>query len=150
MDIRVEDRLAIDDLLMKYVWASDTGDVDAFVDTFLPDGMIGRASGERYEGHAGIRQFAEASIAPPGNRGRMHFFQTISVEPEAQGYRVFSFWQVVQMTVQSGGKMRSTGTTSDLCLRVDGRFRFKERIIGRWNDETALWKYGGAGPPPPV
>ncbi len=49
MDVPVEDRLAINDLLMKYVWASDTGDVDAFVDTFLPDGLIGRPSGERYD-----------------------------------------------------------------------------------------------------
>ncbi|HWG03755.1 MAG TPA: nuclear transport factor 2 family protein [Beijerinckiaceae bacterium] len=150
MDIRVEDRLSINDLLMKYVWASDTGDVDAFIDTFLPDGMIGRTSGERYERRAGIRRFAEESISPPGNRGRMHFFQTISVEPEARGYRVFSFWQVVQVTARAGGKVRSTGTTSDLCVKVDGRFRFKERIIGRWNDETAPWKYDVASPSLPV
>jgi len=145
MAVPVEVRLAINDLLMKYVWASDTGDIAAFVDTFLPDGMIGRTSGERYEGHAGIRRFAEQSIAPPGNRGRMHFFQTISVEPEQDFYRVFSFWQVVQVTAAAGGRLRSTGTTSDLCVRTEGGFRFKQRIIGRWNDETAPWKYAGSG-----
>ena len=144
MDLPVEDRLAIQDLLMKYVWASDTGDVGAFIDTFLPDGKIGRTSGESYEGHAGIRRFAEESMSPPGNRGRMHFFQTISVEPEREGYRVFSFWQVVQVRAAAGGRVRSTGTTSDFCLKIEGRFRFQERIIGRWNDETAPWKYAGA------
>jgi hypothetical protein len=144
MGVPVEDRLAVNDLLMKYVWASDSGDIEAFVDTFLPEGSLGRTSGERYEGHPGIRRFAEQSISPPGTRGRMHFFQTISVEPEGDGYRVFSFWQVVQVTAQNGGKVRSTGTTSDLCLRVGGDFRFKERIIGRWNDETAPWKFPGS------
>lgn len=141
MNVPVEDRLAINDLLMKYVWASDTGDVAAFVETFLPDGLLGRTSGERYEGHAGIGRFAEESISPPGTRGRMHFFQTISVAPEGAGYRVFSFWQVVQVQAGAGGRVRSTGTTSDLCLRIDGKWRFKERIIERWNDETAIWKY---------
>jgi uncharacterized protein (TIGR02246 family) len=144
MNVPVEDRLAIDDLLMKYVWASDTGDIAAFVDTFLPDGVLGRTSGIRYEGHAGIARFAEESIAPPGTRGRMHFFQTISIAPEGDGYRVLSFWQVVQVTAVAGGRVRSTGTTSDLCVKADGGWRFRERIIGRWNDETAPWKYPGS------
>jgi hypothetical protein len=54
------------------------------------------------------------------------------------------------VTARAGGKVRSTGTTSDLCVKVDGRFRFKERIIGRWNDETAPWKYDVASPSLPV
>ncbi|HWG06286.1 MAG TPA: nuclear transport factor 2 family protein [Beijerinckiaceae bacterium] len=145
MTVPVEDRLAIHDLLMKYVWATDTGDIAAFVETFLPDGVLGRTTGLRYEGHEGIGRFVEGQIARAGSRGRMHFFQTMSIEPERDGYRVFSYWQVVQVIAAAGGRVRSTGTTSDLCLKVDGRWRFKERIIGRWNDETAPWKYAAPG-----
>ena len=38
--LTVEDRLAIQDLLARYAWALDTGDVDSFVACFTPDAVV--------------------------------------------------------------------------------------------------------------
>ena len=36
----IEDRVAIQDLIAKYCWALDTGDVESFVACFTPDAVI--------------------------------------------------------------------------------------------------------------
>ena len=33
------------------------------------------------------------------------------------------------------------GTCDDLCLKVEGAWRFAKRQIGRWNDKTAPWLF---------
>jgi uncharacterized protein (TIGR02246 family) len=119
----------------------DTGDADAYAQTFAPDGVLVDSDGHRHVGRAAIRAYAAASFATPGSRGRMHFFQEMTFRAEPPGVRVFSFWQVVQVAAATRtGRVRSTGTCDDLCVRSGEGWRFAERIIGRWNDETAPWR----------
>ncbi len=142
--VSVEDRAAIDDLLMDYVWASDTADVEAYALTFAGDGVLIDSSGGRHEGRVAIQQYAREFFALPGGRGRVHFFQKMRMSAEAGGIRVFSFWQVVQsIAATREGKLRSVGTCDDFCVWTPEGWRFAERRIGRWNDETAPWKTGG-------
>jgi uncharacterized protein (TIGR02246 family) len=138
--VSADDRFAVQDLLMAYVYASDTGNADAYAATFAPDGVLVTSDGERIVGHSAIRDHARHAFAAPGTRGRMHFFQQIRIAPEARGFRVLSFWQVVQVNgATRTGRVRSTGTCDDLCIRIGEDFRFAERTIGRWTDETAPW-----------
>ena len=139
--VGAEDRFAVQDLLMTYVLASDTGDAQAYAETFAPDGILVTSDGERLVGRSAIEAHARHGFAQPGNRGRMHFFQQIGLAHEGDGIRVFSFWQVVQMTASTRtGRVRSTGTCDDLCIRHGDGFLFAERKIGRWTDETAPWQ----------
>src|SRR3984893_11244433 len=55
MSLSPEDRLAVIELYARNAWAFDTGDVDAFVATFTPDGVLDLA--KRHEGEAAIRAF---------------------------------------------------------------------------------------------
>ena len=58
----VEDRIAIQDLIAKYCWALDTGDVESFVACFTPDAVIVEEVFEDpdvWQGHAGIRELIE-------------------------------------------------------------------------------------------
>ena len=138
----IETRMAVQDLLMRYVWATDTGDVDGFVAAFVEDATLISSSGEEYRGHDGIRRFALAQISPAGVRGRMHFFQPIRFEMQEDGVRVVSFWAVAQWTVKGNVKrLRSMGSTTDLCVETRCGWLFQRREIGRWNDETAPWGY---------
>ena len=143
MAVSIEARIAIDDLFMDYVWASDTADVEAYVATFAVDGSLVDSNGVRHVGHDAIRAYAANFFALPGGRGRVHFFQKMRLRAEGDRVRVFSFWQVVQTFAGSReGKLRSVGTCDDLCAPTPEGWRFRERAIGRWNDETAPWKMG--------
>ena len=143
MTIAIEDHIGVDDLFMDYVWASDTGDVEGYVATFAEDGVLTDSNGERHAGRAAIRAYAQAFFSIPGGRGRAHFFQKLRVKAEGGGARVFSFWQVVQCFAgKREGMLRSVGTCDDLCVKTPEGWRFAERKIGRWNNETAPWKTG--------
>ena len=45
--ISADDRFAIQDLLMAYVYATDTGDAQGYADTFAPDGVLYTSKGDR-------------------------------------------------------------------------------------------------------
>ncbi len=140
MTVSADDRFAIHDLFMEYVWAADTGDLEGYVATFMAAALLVDSDGRSHRGAAAIRAYAHAFLSQPNGRGRIHFFQQMTVKPEGAGLRVFSFWTVAQATASPREtRLRSLGTCDDLCLRVEGRWRFAERRIGRWNDETAPW-----------
>ena len=141
--ISADDRFAINDLLMAYAKASDTGHIQGFVDVFAADGILYGSNGELYAGHDGIRRFATEQCSPVDTRGRMHFFQHMTITRDGERCRVFSFWMVVQSTVKDNTRrIRSTGSCDDLVEKgSDGRWLFRERRIARWNDETAPWHY---------
>ncbi len=138
--VNPEDRFAIHDLLMSYVYATDTGDAKGYADTFAPDGVLYTSKGETINGYAAIRDYAQKNSTAPGNRGRQHYFQTIRVSREGDRFRVFSFWHVVDMKAEPRvARVRSMGTCDDLCVITDQGLRFAERRIGPWNDQTAPW-----------
>ena len=142
MPISLEDRVGIDDLLMEYVWTCDTADIDGYVRTFIADGVLVDSTGETHAGRAAIRAYADRFFALPDSRGRAHFFQKMKLKAEGEAIRVFSFWQVVQAKAETrSARVRSVGTCDDLCVRTPGGWRFARRVIGRWNDQTATWKF---------
>jgi ketosteroid isomerase-like protein len=56
--LSVADRIAIQDLIARYAWALDTGDVDALVRCFTRDCAVIEEVFEdpdRWEGHEGVR-----------------------------------------------------------------------------------------------
>lgn len=138
--VSADDRFAIHDLLMSYVYATDTGDAQGYADTFARDGVLHTSKGETITGRAAIFDYARKTSPAPGNRGRQHYFQTIRVTSEGPGFRVFSFWHVVDMKAEPRvARVRSMGTCDDLCVMTDEGLRFAERRIGPWNDQTAPW-----------
>ena len=145
MTVSAEDRFGVHDLFMAYVWAADTGDLDGYVGTFADDAMLTDSDGRIHKGAEAIRAYAHAFLSQPGGRGRIHFFQQMSVKPEGAGLRVFSFWTVVQATAAPREtRVRSLGTCDDLCVKINGEWRFAERKIGRWNDATAPWLFNSS------
>ncbi len=55
----LEDRLAINDLFVRYTTALDRGDVETLVDCFTPDGSLDSPAVGQHAGHPAIRAFAE-------------------------------------------------------------------------------------------
>ena len=55
----VEDRLAINDLFVRYTTALDAGEVDTIVACFTEDGALESPAVGVYSGRQGIRDFAD-------------------------------------------------------------------------------------------
>ena len=66
----IEDRMAIEDLFVRYTTAMDSGDVDGVVGCFTEDGWLDSPIVGRRQGAEQLRAFAEhiAEFDPPARR----------------------------------------------------------------------------------
>ena len=56
------------------------------------------------------------------------------------GFRVLSFWHVVDMKADPRvARVRSMGTCDDLCVMTAEGLRLASRRISPWNDKEAPW-----------
>jgi hypothetical protein len=133
-EISVEDRFRIQDVLRSYVWANDSGSVEAVVAAFTPDGTVQSTGGP-----IPVRRWAIETFAQPGRRGRQHWVQHITFEVTANGAAVRSYWKVVQGLASTNTRtLNAMGFYDDFCVKFDGRWLIKEKRIYRCNDETPL------------
>ena len=95
--IRIEDRLALQDLLAAYSWALDTGDVEGLVACFTPDTRMVEEVFEEpdiWVGHEGIRKLAQHYFNAPGFPGRQHHVTQVQYFPQdvdTVAMRAFAF-----------------------------------------------------------
>ncbi|HSF33135.1 MAG TPA: nuclear transport factor 2 family protein [Candidatus Tectomicrobia bacterium] len=86
--ISLEDRQEIYDVLARYVWSMDTGDIEGVVATFTPDGVVKDVTGKSWDASAGgVRGFATQFLTRPNRRGGQHHVQHLFVE-HAEGGRL--------------------------------------------------------------
>jgi len=143
--LTTEDRLAIQDLLARYAWALDTGDVDSFVACFTPDAVVIEEVFEepdRWVGHEGIRRLAEHFRAVPDFPGRQHHVGQTIIEGTAPIWTARSFAFVTECRGEPPYVVRFTGYYEDKLVKVDGEWLLKERIIRLW-DGPVLRRFPG-------
>ncbi len=139
--LTVRDRFAIQDLLARYAWALDTGDVDAFVACFTPDAAVIEEVFEepdRWEGHANIRRLAEHYKSVPDFPGRQHHVSQILIDGNAE--RSFTF--VTECRGEPPYLLRFAGYYEDQAVKMGGEWLFRERIIRLW-DGPVLARFPG-------
>jgi ketosteroid isomerase-like protein len=143
--LTLRDRLAIHDLLARYAWALDTGDVDGFVDCFTPDAVVIEEVFEdpdRWEGHASLRRLAEHYKSAPDFPGRQHHVSQVLVEGDAASAGARSFTFVTECRGEPPYVLRFAGYYEDRVVKVGGRWAFAERIIRLW-DGPVLARFPG-------
>jgi len=138
--ISLEERQALYDTLARYVWGMDTGDIEGVVAVFTPDGEVKDVTGKRWDAAAGgVRGFANHFLTRPNRRGGQHHVQHLFVDPvDGGGCYVISYWVSMQWDAAGDRKLiRAMGSYRDTCVKVDGRWLIKEKIIDPWNSATA-------------
>lgn len=143
--LTLRDRLAIDDLLARYAWALDTGDVEGFVSCFTRDGVVIEEVFEepdRWEGHEGIRRLAEHYRAAPGFPGRQHHVSQRLVSGDSRRCAVRSFTFVTECRGEPPYVLRFAGYYEDQAVKRQGAWLFRERIIRLW-DGPVLARFPG-------
>jgi ketosteroid isomerase-like protein len=145
--LSVADRIAIQDLIARYAWALDTGEVEALVRCFTPDCVVIEEVFEdpdRWEGHEGVRRLGEHYRNAAGFPGRQHHVSQSLVEGEGERAAVKSFAFVTECRGEPPYTLRFTGYYDDRLLKRDGQWLIRERTIRLW-DGPVLARFPGHG-----
>ncbi len=135
--ITASERQAIYDNLRLYAWCLDRADGDGVAATFTRDGIIEATGGRQYQNPGGVQEFVRQAAIQPGFFGRQHHVQPLLIEQDDQGYQVTSYWMVITWHAGSAPFLVGLGWYRDSCVMEDGVWRFKKKIISRWDRENA-------------
>jgi uncharacterized protein (TIGR02246 family) len=128
-------------LISRYVWALDTGDVEGACGLFTPQALFQDTAGNRYEGVDAIRAYFTRLTGRPDFRGRQHHVDHCLYTREGQAVRCRAYWTVTQWhTAQNRKELAVVGHSSDLFVRNGGDWRFEERVLHHWRDTDCPWK----------
>lgn len=146
--LTIEDRIAINDLLARYAWALDTGDVDTFVACFTPTAVVIEEVFEepdRWEGAHGIRALAEHFRSVPNFPGRQHHVSQVLVEGDSARSSSRSFVFVTECRGEPPYVIRFAGYYEDQIVKSSGHWLFQQRIIRLWDGEVLARFPGNTG-----
>jgi uncharacterized protein (TIGR02246 family) len=130
MDLHaLQDRLEINDLFVRYATALDTGDVETIVSCFAEDAALHSPIVGTYEGHKGIREFAErfARLRQGGTQLR-HMLSNLAVTIDGDQARA-TCYLLTLMTCNGQSSVRPPGRYDCQLVRVKGTWVFKIRVV---------------------
>jgi uncharacterized protein (TIGR02246 family) len=130
--VSIEERFAIQDLLLRYCYAVDTLDTEACVACFTPDGVFRSAGGFRYENSDGIRRFMDDQKSKPVGRRTQHWVHPIGVRADGAARIMRSYGMTVTTDTQA---IRGFFYSDDTVVKVDGAWRIKDRFISPWDKQ---------------
>jgi hypothetical protein len=143
--LTVGDRLALNELLARYAWALDTGDVDAFVACFTADAAVIEEvfeESDRWEGKESIRRLGEHYKSVPDFPGRQHHVSQVLIEGDGRHCAIRSYVFVTECRGEPPYITRFAGYYEDRAVKQRGEWLFQERIIRLW-DGPALARFPG-------
>jgi uncharacterized protein (TIGR02246 family) len=132
-----QDRIAVEDVMARYVWAVDSFDADGYVAVFTEDAVID-ASGNLSKGHDEIRKVvtslikrSDDNIAKGLPAGNLHHVisNTRITFPNKNEAVYQSYWQT--MRKDKDGKMVTggMGTSEDHLIKRNGQWLIKYRKL---------------------
>jgi len=134
--LTLADQLDIRDVISRYAWALDTGDVESFVTCFCRDGVLVWDAFEtpgRWQGHAALRHFVSFFRDQPSSAGRQHHVTNVLIEASDEGARGKAYAAVALRRDDGPHALHVMGWYQDRFRREDGEWRLAERIIRDWS-----------------
>jgi len=130
--LSADDRLAIMDLIARYAYTLDSGDLDGYVGNFAPDGVLF----ENHRGRTQIREYVamlmtqgRAGPLPNGDVAYRHFVGSPVIDGDAGRAIVHSYLLWVNMGAEP--PVSSAAEYTDECVKLDGRWFFQSRSLRR-------------------
>ena len=130
------DQLAIRDVIARYAWALDTGDVEGFVACFGADGVLvwdAFEEAQSWQGSDALRHFAQFFRALPSSAGRQHHVSNTVIEPTPQGATARSYVAVALRQGDGPHTLHVMGWYEDTFALQEGRWRLARRVIRDWS-----------------
>ncbi len=127
-----QDRLDVMDLIASYARCIDSGDIDGWVDNFMPDAVLEPASGV-HTGHEAIRAWVTALMA----RGRVgaetpqlvHFVGLPKIDGDSERCEAQTYCVIFDYDDERAIRVPLVGRYEDTCVKDGDRWRFQHRII---------------------
>lgn len=139
----VEDRLDIQELLARYVWALDTGDADGVVACFTEDGYLDHQPEGRFQGPERIRELLDHLwYGRPGwFIGRQHLASHLLITREgADTARLRAYFSILQHDMDYRRSfVFGLGSWNNVCVRRDGAWRFRSLTVEKWLGDGVPW-----------
>jgi hypothetical protein len=146
--LSADDRLDIMDLIARYAYTLDSGDLDGYVNNFAPDGVLF----EQHRGQAAIRDYVSmlmrqgrAGPLPNGDVAYRHFVGSPVIDGGDGKAIVHSYLLWVNMG--SDPPVSAAAEYTDECVQLDGRWVFQSRslrrLAGRFPGAEPVIKEGG-------
>ena len=134
----LEDRLAINDLFVRYTTALDAGEVETVVDCFTADAALESPVIGVIAGRDAIRAFAGrfAAQRAAGTQFR-HLVTNIAADIEAGGDRArASAYLLVLITRDGQSRQLPPGRYECELIKQGGEWRFSRRVVFHDHDYT--------------
>jgi uncharacterized protein (TIGR02246 family) len=130
--LSADDRLDIMDLIARYAYTLDSGDLEGYVNNFAPDGVLF----EHHKGRAEIREYVamlmregRAGPLPDGDVAYRHFVGSPVIDGSDDRATVHSYLLWVNMG--SDPPVSAAAEYTDECVKLDGRWFFRSRVLRR-------------------
>ena len=140
-----DDRLAILEVIARYAWALDTGDVEGFAGCFCREGVLmwdAFETADRWQGQAALRHFAEFFRGLPTSAGRQHHVSNTLITARGEGAQARSYVAVAVRPGDGPHLLSVMGYYEDQFILEDGRWLLAERIIRDWSGPV-LGRFAG-------
>src|ERR1051325_6495189 len=132
MKLTADDRLDIMDLIARYAYTLDSGDLDGYVNNFAPNGVLF----ENHQGREAIRSYVaslmeqgRAGPLPNGDVAYRHFVGSPVIDGDAEKAVVHSYLLWVNMG--SEPPVSAAAEYTDDVVKVDGKWYFARRSLRR-------------------
>jgi uncharacterized protein (TIGR02246 family) len=130
--LTADDRLDIMDLIARYAYTLDSGDLDGYVNNFAPDGVLfedhhGREAIREYVGM--LMQQGRAGPLPNGDVAYRHFVGSPVIDGADDRAIVHSYLLWVNMG--SDPPVSAAAEYTDEVVKLDGRWYFARRSLRR-------------------
>lgn len=137
-----EDRIAVEDVMARYVWSVDSLDADGYVAVFTEDAVID-SNGSISKGHAGIRKIVTDLIArrdrnkalgePTGNL--YHVISNVRINfPKPDEAVHLSYWQTVRRDKTGVMAAAAMGRSEDRLVKRNGKWLIQSRKLTVFTD----------------
>ncbi|MET0894718.1 MAG: nuclear transport factor 2 family protein [Acidimicrobiia bacterium] len=142
----LRDRLAIEDVLIRYAETLDAGDIDGFLSCFTPDATITYYDGDIViEGHQQFRDLltrnrSDGRVSPTDpNTGSTHCMTNIAAQVDGDTARATTTAMITMVGrgAQAGQTIQHGARYSDDLVRVGGEWKIASRRHRQvWKLET--------------
>ena len=128
MALTSEDRVAIEQLNVRYAHTTDQGDGERFAACFAPGGVFVSSRLGEIAGAEALAEFARGAAAAPGAQSRTHWVNTVLTEEREDHVA----GRCYAMVVEGGAQPRIVASVvyEDELVRIDdGDWRFRRRAV---------------------
>jgi hypothetical protein len=126
----IDDWFAINNLFVRYATALDACDVETVVACFEPDGWLESPILGRFDGSAGVREFAMHTVRMKEGRGVQFRHVVSNLRVEVEGARAQAWCYLLDfMTHEGNTGLLSPGEYACELKKTNGAWRFVQRGV---------------------